>query len=310
MDILKILEARIEERFSDGASKKERYFFNYLSGRKQEKEIDDDLTEIDKICYSAFSDSTISCHEVVKKKQKTVPLKGLHYTNNLIELVAMAKHDFEFEKKNVIKLAEKSSYKEKFIITYLFPSLSNISYGVVSTPIDRLIKHIFLDKMYDGISEKSISAVNYSSDLIELFIVKQAVLKALEIHPNHKVKEDLLTFIEAHKKLKFILSQNIRKQVKIAGAIFLTIIVLMILYVFIKFWDAWGLEPLLAALGIVSTIIFIYRSSFLSKERLGAEERIIKVIDSYVERRLQSKYYSFNVLKSNLDRIENEYFEN
>jgi hypothetical protein len=254
------------------------------------------------IIYSAFSENIID-NEIIKQIQNTEPFKGFHYSNKLIEVIAMAKHDFEFEKNNLSEIAKNGTFKEIFIIQKVFPDFKQLSYETPKTSLDKLIQHILIQKNYDKLSSLILETLTDSTDLIDLYILECAIKEAWDLHPDRQLQQDIKLLINLHNKLEHKIKTRFKWVYGSLLAISAFFLVSLISWVILSFWDEWNLEPVLTAISISSPVISILVSLFVLKKFPNKKESF----DNFIENRAKAKYLSFNILKNKLDNIREKH---
>lgn len=199
-----------KKRLEKSASEKDQVFFRYLNGEKIIIPDTEGIPDILKVCYSAFSESN-SQTDLVKEVQRTQPVReGFHYSNNLVELIAVAKHDFEKEESNLQKYIDSHNAKEAYLINKIFPEIKCKTPLKIDTTIDQLVNDILVkNNLTDG-EEKILRALKDANDLLDMYVIEEALKVCYQLHPSTKDKEDvkyLLSFyLRLHKLLHTVFS--------------------------------------------------------------------------------------------------------
>lgn len=304
MTLIKEIRAGIAEKRKSGVSIKEVVLFDYLEGNSPPTDIASNPSSMDRICFSAFFQQDSDMSELVKKEQKQTPIKGLHYANNLIELLSMAKHDLTFEEERLREYSRTRSLKESYLINVVFPEIPIQNELKLTDPVDQLVHHVFIQRKYDNLGEMAGKAMEATSDLLEWWVIKKAVQEAWSLHPHRGLERDLNEFILLHKQLK---SFHLKRARLIYGAwiiLFAALIIFGIFYFVVKYWDILGLEPYLAAVGLSAPIV----SAIISVVLYRNIPSLRAIYDSFIEKRVSKKFSNrYHANKPALDQIEQKY---
>lgn len=186
---------KLKQKLLDRSSLKERAFYHFLAGEPLTQPPENDLTEIEQICLSAF------CTEIpvrnnltnlIESQGRKQPISGMHYTENLIELCAMARSNLEREKENLNSYCEKHSTRDFYILNTLFEN-------VCSNPprSQGAIDEIALS-LYEGRFPKQgwrpllLKASQEASDLMDIYVIEQGYLQAMDDSPIVHQVADIL----------------------------------------------------------------------------------------------------------------------
>lgn len=303
MTLIKEIQIGISEKRKSGVSIKEVILFDYLERNPPPADLGPNPSSMDRICFSAFFHSDDNISEFVKKEQKQTPIKGLHYANNLIELLSMAKHDFAFEEEQLREYSRTGSLKESYLISVVFPDIPIQNEPKLSDPIDQLVHQVFIQGKYDDLGKMTDKAIEAASDLLEWWVIKKAVREAWSLHPDRDLETELNQFIALHQNLKSFHRKRIRLAYGALVVLLTSIAIFLIFYFIVKYWEALGLEPYLAAISISSAIISITFSIILYNIPSSRA-----IYDQFIEKRVSKKFSNrYRVNKPALDQIEQKH---
>ncbi|GEM_PF-2631294 len=304
MTLIDTLHKKIAEKRKGEASPKEIFLFDYLDKNITDSKLVENGTVMDKICYSAFFrfNEDLSLH--IQQQQNSSEIKGLHYKNNFIELLAMAKHNFDYEKENIKNyVANIGTLKENFIINKIFPQVGILENPKINDVVDDIVDKIIFNDKYENLGELAIEAIKNASDLLDLFIIKYAIQKAWSIHPNKELERDISDFIRFYQKIKQSFESEIRTQFIFLALICCIIYGVLLFFLIPKYWESKALEPLFIALDyfiraflFITTIVVIRRMPSLKSN-----------YNRLVDERVSTKILKLGIFKAKLDDLENKY---
>jgi hypothetical protein len=241
----------IENLLFSKASDKEKFFYQYLSNKNIDVNIDE-LGEIDKICYAAFTNTrSEDLDKIVERNRKSKPVAGSHFSSNLITLCAFALYDKKIEETELKQFHSKNGFKEQFILFKVFGDSFLPTTNPVDTNISKLVNSVIVKKEYTEGVKNIIASLSNCNDLIELFLIKLTFLACAEIHPDKKIEENNKALITELTNFNSTLSKRIDKIVNWTIGIIILGLIPAIYYFIVKYWDSLSLEPHLAASGIV-----------------------------------------------------------
>ena len=113
----------LKQKIINKSSLKEQIFYQFLVDEPLSYPAKNDLTEIERICYSAFCTdipSNKDLTDLIEAQKRTRPIRGMHYTENLIELTAMALANSESKKETLKAYSESHSTRDFYILHALF----------------------------------------------------------------------------------------------------------------------------------------------------------------------------------------------
>lgn len=240
--ISEILE--IQKKIYDNSSAKEKTFFSFLNGSPVNYEEVDSLTEADELVLQAFSKNSKFETTLAVKYLRTKPVKNIHFSNNLIELCAVAYLKFDETKEYLQKYYENSGSRDRWIINQIFPDIC-----FEKKSIDRFNELIDLADNHE-ISNSIVLIMNHlasAEDLLDLFLIKDIYIRSIQKNINY--------LLFTHKRILNI-SNKISNQ--IVNAIFIitfTIISVSIIRILPSNWDA--AEAYITVIGYITGFIAI-----------------------------------------------------
>lgn len=177
----------LEERSFSEASPKEKLFYLFLT-KGDTNSINLGESKLDLLSHEAFS-LRLSKSETLKALQRSKPLKNIHYSKNLIDLIAAASIDFEGEEKHIDEYLKEHSLREAYIL--------KMALGIeipkdikVESDIDLLIEKLTIDSSYESAPILFTKALLSSKHIFDAVIIKILYSVYLEVHPDSKsIKE-------------------------------------------------------------------------------------------------------------------------
>lgn len=304
MMIIEELSTKISAKRDNEASFKELAFFDYLNEQDTKLLPQEGSSEMDQICYAAFFSHNERVLKLAEKERKTTPVKGLHYSKNLIELIAMAKLDFINEEKNLYQYLSETTLKDAFLINRVFPEIEIPKECQILDAVDKLVEKAFLKEEYENIGEFALNAISGATDLIDLYVVKASIAKTWDLHPDRHLERDILKFIHVNKSIKRLIENKIRRSYDIGVTVALFVIISFIFFFIPKYWEDKNLEPLFVALDYTIRILIAIIPVIL----VNTVPRLKKIYDDFIKKRVDIKYFDITgQIKSRLDVIEDKY---
>lgn len=300
MDLLDIIETRIQKKRKSSTSNKDDFFFHFLNKNEMQNLIIENFSStMDEICYTSFVNSQNNVSGLVTKIQGEQPVMGLHYTKNLVELIAMSLQDYQFEEKNLIEYLNKCSLKEQYIIAQVFPKL-DFNTKKAENSIEQVIANDLLTDSPPLSLDGIIDALSESKDLLDLFIIKSAFKRVYSFHPNKQLEQDLSSFLLVHQKLSDYQLNKYKHTFNCLLVILTITTVVFISFFIITYWDTFSIEPIYTAIGIVAAIISIVTPIIYRKKILSLKD----YFDSKAEKCAHQWYSNkLQLNKSNLDKM-------
>lgn len=232
------------------SSVREKLFYSFLTGKEKDATISIPDGEIDKVCYAAFTDAQIDISKELQRSLNAAPVKGLHFSNNLLSLIAFSIKSQDAKSKFLYEYFNSNSLVFQFILNKIFhePALPNNS--KVVSDFDKLVNEIFIKKNYEFGEQLLFPAFEKANDLIELYIVREAYQEILRIHPNTEISDLLKELALSSQKIVYAIQSRIDSYVNIAILIIASALIITMPYLVSKKWEAWGLEPYITGIQI------------------------------------------------------------
>lgn len=229
---------------------REKLFYHFLTGKGKDSAITIPDGEIDKVCYAAFTDSQIDISKELQRSLNAAPVRGLHFSNNLLSLIAFSIKSQEAKDKYLNDYFNSSSLTHQFILNKIFhePALPNNS--KVVSDFDKLVNEIFIKKNYGCDQQLLFSGYEKANDLIELFIVREAYQEILKIHPNTETLNLLKELAISFQKMIDASKKRIDSYVNVAILIIAFVLIIGIPFIIKQKWITWDLEPYITGIQI------------------------------------------------------------
>ena len=294
---------KLKQRLLNQSSLKEQAFYQFLVNEPLNYPNKNNLTEIEQICLSVFGNDLLSKKELIIAQRKKQPIGGMHYTENLIELSAMAKDSINLEKEHLQLYCENHSMRDFYILNHLFPDiLSNLP--PAQGAVDQIALHLYKDESpEEGWKPLLLKAFYETSDLIDFYIIEQGYLQAMDDNPIVHRTNDIIY-------VRDTLTQVVEKtehRVKFAMGTVSLLLLLPTSYwlipLIISHWNE--VEPIIAVFEILGSLIGIIIFVFL-----GFIPNLIKRFNLLREKVIDwvFKRKGFNrlELKETLERLTNQ----
>ena len=177
-DLVKLVDAAYNR-----ASNKEKVFYLHLAKEEVgDIELGDSILE--RLLHDAFvlrKDSS----DALAKLQRSMPVKDIHYSKNLIELVAAATIDFSAEEAHVEAYLSEHSLREAYLMN-LFLGVEIPASVRVLSKLDILIQRLFIEKTFADVPRLFSEAILSSQHIFDAMILKELYTLYLTVHPDSK----------------------------------------------------------------------------------------------------------------------------
>ena len=167
------------------SSLKEQAFYQFLVDKPLSYPAKNDLAEIEQICYSVFcTDIPLNndLTNLIKAQRRKRPIGGMHYTENLIELIAMALENLELERNTLKAYSESHPTTDFYILHVLFPA-SNSNTPIAQGTIDEIALHLYKESFPEKWKTLLLNGLEETSDLIDLYVIEQWYKRAMDDNP-------------------------------------------------------------------------------------------------------------------------------
>ena len=293
---------RYKQFYLDQSSPKEEIFYEYLI---KETLLDflskEDLTDMEQICLSVFCPDAPSKRNLIDRKRKEKVIGGMHYTNNLIELTAMAMDDTEQEKENLKLYCQSNPTRHFYILNQIFPDLSLYRadpHGSVDQIALHLCKRDFPKK---GWKPLLLNALYETSDLIDFYVVEQGYQQAMDDHPIVHRINDIAHVRNACEKFVEKVERRVKRAIKTISVLLVIPISCWLAPFIYRNWDqADRIITIIGVLGVLIGILIIVFIGFIPDK--------VKFINSLIERLIdwvfRKKGFNRSELKKKLDELK------
>lgn len=184
----------LTQKLKGEASKKEIVFFQFLINNPLPYPNDKNLSEQEQVVFAAFCSASPDKRELADKLRGTKPIKGIHYSNNLIDLAAFAKFDRTKETDNLKTYASAHSTRDYFILNKLFPDVLSYPPEPINA-VDEVASNLLTSGILSNKKQILIAAIQSAEDLLDVYVVRESYLHLLDIQPVAQYKRDLSVFI-------------------------------------------------------------------------------------------------------------------
>ena len=164
--------AAIEEKLKQQASRKELALYQRLIGNPLPYPGDDKLMDIEQVCLSAFCIGAPNKTDLVERFRRSKPIKGIHYTNNLVELAAFAIFDRDSEADHLKLFCSSSSARDHLILNQLFPGVCT-SRPSTTRAIDTIALWLENGSFPCDWKPVVLDAMQNVNELLDLYVLKQ-----------------------------------------------------------------------------------------------------------------------------------------
>ncbi|MCC6837043.1 MAG: hypothetical protein IT234_00775 [Bacteroidia bacterium] len=232
------------------SSVREKLFYSFLTGKEKDTTISIPDGEIDKVCYAAFTDSQIDISKELQRSLNAAPIRGLHFSNNLLSLIAFSIKSQDAKSKFLNEYFNSNSLVYQFILNKIFHTPALPNNPKVVSDFDKLIDEIFIKRNYGYGEQLLFMAYEKANDLIELFIVREAYQEILKIHPNTETGNLLRELALSSQKIIDASKKRIDSYVNVTILSIAFALIVGLPYLINKKWAAWDLEPYITGIQI------------------------------------------------------------
>jgi hypothetical protein len=181
--------AAIEEKLKQQASWKEVALYHKLIVNPLSYPGDDELTDIEQICLSAFT-GTLNKTDLVDRFRRSKPIKGIHYANNLVELAAFAIYEREAEADHLKSFCSTSSARDYFILNRLFPGVCTSQPSPIRG-VDIIATWLGDSSFPEDWKSVFVDAMQNANDLLDLYVIREGYIHLWECHSSTDQTRDL-----------------------------------------------------------------------------------------------------------------------
>ena len=229
----------LKQKLINKSSLKEQAFYQFLVDEPLSYPGKDSLAVVEQICYSVFCTDIppkIDLTSLVTAQRKTQPIGGMHYTENLIELTAMALANSESEKETLKAYSENHSTRDFYILHALF---SDHAFNL-PTPqgtIDEIALHLYKESFPEKWKSLLFIGLHEASDLMDLYVIEQWYKQAMEDNPIVHRTNDILYISNAFIQVVEKTERRIKFAMGVVGVFLLFPIPYWLVPLIVRNWD-------------------------------------------------------------------------
>lgn len=286
------------------SSLKEKAFYQFLVDEPLNYPAKNDLTEIERICYSVFCTDIPSNKDLtnlIEAQRRTRPIRGMHYTENLIELTAMALKNPELERDTLKEYSENHSTRDFYILYIQFPNLeSNIP--IAQGPIDEIALHLCKENFPQKWKALLLAGLEEISDLMDFYVIEQWYKRAMDDNPIVHQTHDIIYVRDALAQIVTKTERRVTLAIRIVSVLCIVAISRWLVPLIIRKWDE--AEPIIA---VIQFLLYLIGISFIVF--VGFIPDRIKLFNLFKEKVMnwvfRKKGFNRLELKGTLDRLAN-----
>ena len=258
---------QLKQTLLEKSSLKEQAFYLFLIEEPMNYPTKSGLSEIQQVCLSVFcADISFETNltNLIKAQRRKRPIGGMHYTENLVELSAMATDNAGLEWENLKSHCDNHSTRNFYILNHLFPNISS-NPPIPQGAIDEISLYLYKDEFpRDEWKPLLFEALQEASDLIDFYVIEQGYLQAMDDNPIIRQVKDIIYVRDA--SVHFV--QQTERRVKRNIGICTSILVIAIFigtgrFILIN-WDK--AEPIIATTEIGLHLVFILIGGFVGSK--------------------------------------------
>lgn len=249
-----------EEILFNQSSSKEVLFYSYLTKKDYKKNEQGHNGEVEKVCFSAYANVNFDVGKEISQGLKTKPVKGFHFSTNIISLIAYSLKSEEIKKTYLTSFFNNSSLTQQFIISQVFNNFIISRLKENETVFDQLINEIVNNTDFEKGEKIILQAFEQVTDLIELYIVRFSYEQIILQHPNTNIEVKYNELSKNFNKLVSSTKRKINRNVNLVVIVFGVILIPTIPYLIKLKWDDWELEPFITGIAFsfsVASAIFV-----------------------------------------------------
>ena len=261
----------------DRSSLKERAFYFFLNEEPLNYPSERDMSEIEQLCLSVFCTDAPDKQEIIEAQRRKQPIKGMHYTGNLIELSAMAQDNAGLEWENLKSHCDNYSTRNFYILNHLFPNIPS-NPPIPQGAIDEISLYLYKDEFpRQEWKPLLFEALQEASDLTDFYVIEQGYLQAMDDNPIiHQVNDIIYVRNTAVYFMKQT-ERRVKRNIGIVSGIFIVALIGWVVYFIATSWDK--AEPAIAAIEICIPLILALIVVFV-----GFNPVKIEIFNSFTEK--------------------------
>ncbi len=98
--------------------------------------------DIDKVCFSAFTNSGVDVSKEIQRNINAQPIRGMHFSNNIISLIAFTLKSAEAKGRYLRPYFTSATLSHQFLIAQVFPEMRYSSAPQNQSIFDKLVDEI------------------------------------------------------------------------------------------------------------------------------------------------------------------------
>ena len=245
----------LRQKFINRSSLKEKVFYQFLVNAPLSYPRKNNLARIEQICCSVFCidiPPKIDLTNLIEAQRRTQPIGGMHYTENLIELIAMALENPEAERETLKTYSENHSTRDFYILHVLFPTLDpNIP--TAQGTIDETALHLYKGSFPEKWKDLLFMGLGEASDLVDLYIIEQWYKRAMDDNPIVHQMNDIIYVRDTLDQVVKTTERRVKFTIAGAGTLLLVPMFYWLVPLIIKSWEA--AEPIIAILEFLPLLL-------------------------------------------------------
>ena len=295
----------LRQKFINRSSLKEKVFYQFLVNAPLSYPTENNLARVEQICCSVFCvdiPPKIDLTNLIEAHRRTQPISGIHYTENLIELTAMALQDPGLERKTLKAYSEGHSIRDFHILHVLFSDLGSNT-PIIQGTIDEIALHLHKKSFPEKWKDLLLLSLEEASDLMDLYVIEQWYKQAMDDNPITHRTNDIIYIKSMLAQVVEKTERRVKYAIKIVSVLLLCSISYWLFPLIVRNWDQ--VEPIMAVIEILGSLTFtviIIVAGFMPDRIKFLNSLREKIID-WVFRR---KGFKRLELKETLDRLANQ----
>lgn len=244
----------IERELLAQVSEKERAFYFYIRGDPESYSSQAGRASAQEVCLATFSGGGPDVSEEVDALRRGQAIAGMHYSENPIELFAVALHRPSDELPAVREHCRRRGWREYVIFKRIYPELS-LEMREPESATEKLAKCIYEDRIPANWKVLVTDSLKSVEDVVDLVILNDFAELVLDYHPittQVETVKDLIATLE-----KFILTEEARAKKGFHGIAVVSLggLGVLVAYLSLEHWNV--AEPLLGAFGVIGALILV-----------------------------------------------------
>ena len=281
------------------SSLKERAFYFYLIEEPLNYPTQKDLSEIEQVCLSVFCTDAPDKQEIIEAHRRKQPISGMHYTETVIDLSAMANGNFELERENLKSHCEDHSTRNFYVLNHLYPNISS-NPPLPQGAIDEIALYLYdNDFPREGWKRLLLGALQETADLVDFYITEKGYLKAMDNNPIIHQTNDIICVSTACRHFVEKIERRVKRIIGIVSSILVLGIVGEVVRFILVDWDK--AEPIITATELCFRVVLFLSVVFFRFNR--GKEIFISFRDKILDWVFSRRGLNRSELKEKLDKL-------